>query len=121
MYRNCCESEGFARNALEYGFEIPRGNSRGNPVADGIGRRFERGHRYSRLFVEKTGILASNTEVRNAIKNNAISINKQKITEHTATVGTADLLHGRFLMVENGKKDELSRASRRVNCLFAAE
>lgn len=55
---------------------------------------------------EKTGILASNTEVRNAIKNNAISINKQKITEHTATVGTADLLHGRFLMVENGKKNK---------------
>ncbi len=58
------------------------------------------------LLSEKTGILPSKTEVRNFIKNNAISINKQKITAPETQISSADLLHGRFLMVENGKKNK---------------
>ena len=53
-----------------------------------------------------TGILPSRSEAKKAIQNNAISVNKQKITDLGATVSAADLLHGRFLMVENGKKNK---------------
>lgn len=55
---------------------------------------------------EYTGILPSRSEAKKAIQNNAISINKQKISDPGATVSSADLLHGKFVMVENGKKNK---------------
>lgn len=58
------------------------------------------------LLAEKTTITASKTEARKAIQNNAIAVNKAKITTHDATVSTADLLHNTYMMVENGKKNK---------------
>jgi len=55
---------------------------------------------------DQTGILSSRTEAKKAIQNNAISVNKVKITDLNTTVNITDLLHGRFLMVENGKKNK---------------
>ncbi|MCE7925689.1 MAG: tyrosine--tRNA ligase [Haliscomenobacteraceae bacterium CHB4] len=55
---------------------------------------------------EYTGILPSRSEAKKAIQNNAISVNKQKISDLGATVSSADLLHGKFIMVENGKKNK---------------
>ena len=55
---------------------------------------------------ENTGILPSRSEAKKAIQNNAISVNKQKISDLNSTVSAADLLHGKFLMVENGKKNK---------------
>ena len=55
---------------------------------------------------DATGILSSRSEAKKAIQNNGISINKQKISALDAVVGPADLLHGRFIMVENGKKNK---------------
>ncbi|GAB4489003.1 MAG: tyrosine--tRNA ligase [Saprospiraceae bacterium] len=55
---------------------------------------------------ENTGILPSRSEAKKAIQNNAISVNKQKISDLNATVTAADLLHGKFIMVENGKKNK---------------
>jgi tyrosyl-tRNA synthetase len=55
---------------------------------------------------EHTGILSSRSEAKKAIQNNAISINKEKITDLDVRISPADLLHGRFLMVENGKKNK---------------
>ena len=58
------------------------------------------------LLADATDILASKSEVRRALKNNAISINKEKQSNYDAKIARADLLHGRFLMVENGKKNK---------------
>lgn len=58
------------------------------------------------FLVEKTSILASNGDVRRAIKNNAIAINKEKITSHEATVTKDSLLVSKYIMVENGKKNK---------------
>lgn len=58
------------------------------------------------LLAEKTTILASNGEVRKAIKNNAISVNKDKIITHEAVINIENLLHNQYLMVENGKKNK---------------
>ena len=55
---------------------------------------------------EHTGILESRSEAKKAILNNAVSINKQKISDLNTSLSTADLLHGRYLMVENGKKNK---------------
>ncbi len=55
---------------------------------------------------EHTGILSSRSEAKKAIQNNAISVNKQKISALEATISTIDLLHGEFVMVENGKKNK---------------
>lgn len=55
---------------------------------------------------ENTGILPSRSEAKKAIQNNAISVNKQKISDLNTTITTADLLHGKFVMVENGKKNK---------------
>ncbi len=58
------------------------------------------------LLAEKTNILSSNGEVRKAIKNNAISVNKEKITTHEALIDTSQLLHNQYIMIENGKKNK---------------
>jgi tyrosyl-tRNA synthetase len=53
-----------------------------------------------------TGILESRTEAKKAIGNNAISVNKVKITDTNFNITASDLLHGRYIMVENGKKNK---------------
>lgn len=55
---------------------------------------------------ETTGILESRSEVKRAIQSNTIAINKQKIADLGVIITSADLLHGKFLMVENGKKNK---------------
>ncbi len=55
---------------------------------------------------EHTSILDSRTEAKKAVQNNAVSINKQKISDLNTTLSASDLLHGKYLMVENGKKNK---------------
>jgi len=55
---------------------------------------------------EKTDILSSRNEAKKAIQGNAVSINKVKITDLNTIITTADLLHDKFIMVENGKKNK---------------
>ncbi|MFN0036587.1 MAG: tyrosine--tRNA ligase [Saprospiraceae bacterium] len=55
---------------------------------------------------ETTGILESRSEAKRAIQANTISVNKQKVSDVGAVVSPADLLHGKFIMVENGKKNK---------------
>ncbi len=58
------------------------------------------------LLAEHTGILPSKGEARRAIQGNAISVNKDKVDSHEHTVSHEALLHGRYIMVENGKKNK---------------
>ncbi|MBK7789387.1 MAG: tyrosine--tRNA ligase [Saprospiraceae bacterium] len=58
------------------------------------------------LISEHTGIVASKSEARKAIQNKAVSINKQKIDVIEHTISANNLLHGQYLMVENGKKNK---------------
>ena len=53
-----------------------------------------------------TGILPSRSEAKKAIQNNAISINKLKISTLDAAITIEDLLHGQYILVENGKKNK---------------
>jgi tyrosyl-tRNA synthetase len=58
------------------------------------------------LLAEHTRIVHSKGDARRAIQNNAIAVNKDKVTSHEETVNHEDLLHGKYMMVENGKKNK---------------
>ncbi|MFT4758955.1 MAG: tyrosyl-tRNA synthetase [Paraglaciecola sp.] len=58
------------------------------------------------LIAEQTSIVASKGEGRRAIKGGAVSVNKDKISNHETVINHENLLHGRYLMVDNGKKNK---------------
>jgi len=58
------------------------------------------------LLSEQTTIVASKSEARRAIQANAISVNKDKITDIEAIVKKDQLMQGKYLMIENGKKNK---------------
>ncbi len=51
-------------------------------------------------------IFNSKSEGKRAIKNNAVSINKIKITNEESTISIDDLLQNQYIFVENGKKNK---------------
>jgi tyrosyl-tRNA synthetase len=52
----------------------------------------------------KTGFLASNSDARRELQQNAISLNKEKITADYK-ISPQDLIHNQFLMLQKGKKN----------------
>ena len=57
------------------------------------------------LLADATDIVASKSEAKRAIAGNAIAVNKEKIGDVEASLTVSDLLHDRYLMIENGKKN----------------
>ena len=56
------------------------------------------------VFAEKTKIFGSKGDARRMIKSNAVSINKDKITEDVQ-LSENDLLNGKYILVQKGKKN----------------
>ena len=56
------------------------------------------------FLAEHTEVVSSKSEAKRAIQGNAIAINKIKVADENATVRQQDLMHDKYLMVENGKK-----------------
>ena len=56
------------------------------------------------LLAEKTQILASKGEVRRALKENSLSVNKEKVKEDFVT-SSNDLLNSQYILVQKGKKN----------------
>ena len=54
-------------------------------------------------MAEKTGFLKSNGEVRRALKEKSISVNKEKVKEGYA-ISTSDLINNQFVLLQRGKK-----------------
>jgi tyrosyl-tRNA synthetase len=52
----------------------------------------------------KTGFLTSNSEARRELQQNAISLNKEKISSDYI-ISPKDLIHNQFLMLQKGKKN----------------
>ena len=52
----------------------------------------------------KTGFLKSNGEARRALKENSISVNKEKVGEEKM-IQTDDLLNDRYVLLQKGKKN----------------
>jgi tyrosyl-tRNA synthetase len=56
------------------------------------------------LLASSTGFLSSNGEARRALKENSISVNKEKIKE-SFTAQPTDLICDRYLLLQRGKKN----------------
>ena len=56
------------------------------------------------LLAEKTGFLASNGAARRALKENSISINKNKVDD-AFTSSSSNLIAGKYLLLQRGKKN----------------
>ncbi len=56
------------------------------------------------LLSEKTGIFKSKGEAKRMLQGGGVSINKNKVDE-TSMIGTADLLNGKYILAQKGKKD----------------
>jgi len=52
----------------------------------------------------KTGFLKSNGDARRALKENAISVNKEKVKEDFS-ITAADLINNKFILLQRGKKN----------------
>ena len=71
-----------------------------------IDQRFTRDEHLLVDILSETGILSSKSETRKAIQNNAISVNKIKISSIEHMVSAGDRLYGKYTLVENGKKNK---------------
>jgi len=58
------------------------------------------------LLAEHTEIVSSKGDAKRALKGNAISINKEKVSDPEFIVNTDHLLADRYIMVDNGKKNK---------------
>ena len=56
------------------------------------------------ILAEKTQIFASKGEARRMISSNAVSINKEKITEDIRLTKN-NLLNGKYILAQKGKKN----------------
>lgn len=55
-------------------------------------------------LAEDTGFLKSNGEARRALKENSISVNKEKVSEGYS-ISQSDLINGQFVLLQRGKKN----------------
>ena len=86
-----------AETLAEVALEIPSPEIKSEMLQNGI--------QIVDLLVE-TGILESRSEAKKAVQGNAVSVNKVKISALNHVITATDLLHGKYLMVENGKKNK---------------
>lgn len=56
-------------------------------------------------FTEITPVFASKGELRKLIKSGGISLNKEKIADEKAVVSAENLIAGRYLLIQKGKKN----------------
>lgn len=68
--------------------------------------QFNSGVNIVTLLTDCTGSMPSKSEARRAIQANAISINKVKVDSPDIIVNSEDLLLGKYIMIENGKKNK---------------
>jgi len=66
--------------------------------------RLGQGIQILEFLADLTGIFPSRGEARRTIKENALSINKEKVGEDKI-VGVNDLLNGKYILVQKGKKN----------------
>ena len=76
----------------------------GVPQAEVAKSEIEEGLDIIAALAEKTGFLKSNGEARRALKENSISLNKEKVGEDY-TIQTTDLINGTFVLLQRGKKN----------------
>ena len=57
------------------------------------------------LFVENAAVFASKGEMRKLVQGGGVSLNKEKLAAYDQEITTSDLLDGKYLLVQRGKKN----------------
>ena len=76
----------------------------GVPQAEISKSEIEKGYDIVAAMATDTQFLKSNSEVRRAIKQNAISVNKEKISDEEYKLTPDDLINDKFVLLQRGKK-----------------
>ncbi|PKA82662.1 tyrosyl-tRNA synthetase [Ulvibacter sp. MAR_2010_11] len=76
----------------------------GVPQAEIAASEIKNGVDIIAALAESTGFLKSNGEARRALKENSISVNKEKVQEGYS-IGDSDLINGQFVLLQRGKKN----------------
>ncbi|MGY6561377.1 MAG: tyrosine--tRNA ligase [Luteibaculaceae bacterium] len=77
----------------------------GVPTAEIVKQELEQGLSVIEVLVAKTEFLKSNGEARRAIKENSIALNKEKVSDENLVVTTNNLIAGKYLLLQRGKKN----------------
>ena len=56
-------------------------------------------------MAEKTKVFPSKGEARKMIQGGGVSLNKEKVTDINCTVTGDDLLNGKYILAQRGKKN----------------
>lgn len=57
------------------------------------------------LCTEQAAVFPSKGECRKMVQGGGVSLNKEKVSDPQRTVAEADLIAGRYLLVQKGKKN----------------
>ncbi|MFT4832861.1 MAG: tyrosyl-tRNA synthetase [Psychroserpens sp.] len=76
----------------------------GVPQAEIAVKDLEEGLDMIGALAAKTGFLGSNGEARRELKQNSISVNKEKVKEDY-TITATDLINGKYVLLQRGKKN----------------
>ena len=76
----------------------------GVPQAEIAMAEIEKGYNIVAAMATDTQFLKSNSEVRRAIKQNSIAVNKEKVSDEDYQLTTADLINDKFILLQRGKK-----------------
>lgn len=66
---------------------------------------FEKGAPFSMLAVESAAVFASKGELRRLVQGGGISINKEKVSDSEMLIHANQLINGKYLLVQKGKKN----------------
>ncbi len=77
----------------------------GVPQFDAAAEDVARGMGFVELCVEKCPVFPSKGELRKLIQGGGVSLNKEKVETPDRMVAAADLIAGKFLLVQKGKKN----------------
>ncbi len=75
----------------------------GVPQASMTKTEFENGLDMIGALADKTGFLSSNSEARRELKQNSISVNKEKVGQGY-TITASDLINDKYVLLQRGKK-----------------
>lgn len=76
----------------------------GVPTYNVASAKLESGMSLADLLVTETSIFPSKSELRKLAQQGGLSVNKEKVSDITSTVTSTQLLNGKYLLFQRGKK-----------------
>jgi tyrosyl-tRNA synthetase len=76
----------------------------GVPGAEVPKSDFEKGITALELAADRSGLFGSRGEAKRMIQQGGLSINREKVVDPGATVGVGNLLNGRYVLLQKGRK-----------------